>query len=387
MFTHGDRLMSELESIPAHKPRSAIKLWKKFLGLTEAKQAFKTGLAASISLVLGLSFADVFERPDSLVSGLWCVMASIVVMQANLGGTYNAALIRFLGVVVGSIAGAIFINAIGSDPISLGISVFCTIVICSLLNIKDSFRIAGLSTAVIIILGSHHPAISPWLFSFYRFLDSCIGIFVALIVSRLIWPAKAVEDIRKNMAKILNTMSKYYLLSTSLEPDAAGLSKTMEAHFVEIDDLLQENRDNRKAAELELFDAPPKKEYWILLSDQLEIIFDAVNSMRHVHKETLSKIFDDPLAKCVDDVIDKTNLAFQEIERIMRRDISKASFEGLDAALKTMAAELSRFRGTRTTRKFNLEDVESFYVYFYSLRTIGESIIKMNQQINELPTS
>ncbi len=354
-------------------------LWKKLLAITEAKQAVKTGLAASISLVLGLAFATYYDRPDTMVSGLWSVMTAIVVMQANIGGTYGAAWIRFLGVLVGSIAGGLFINLIGSDTVSLGISVFCTIVICSLLNIKDSFRIAGLSTAVIIISDSQHPEINPWLFSLYRFLDSCIGIFVALAISRFLWPAKAIEEIRANVAKLLNLFGKYYLLSTSLEPAGAAT----EAEFFEIDALLQENRIKRNAAELEFFDRSANGESWVLLSDQLETIFEAVNSIRQVHKETLSKIFDDSLFRSVSAVIDQTHSAFDSMERAIRCDETSPPFPKLESALAVMAGERLRFRATHTIRKFNLEDVESFFVYFYGLRLIGESILKMSRETLE----
>lgn len=345
----------------------------KVIEYTEVKQAFKTGLAASISLIVGLLFARYYDRPDTLVSGLWSVMASIVVMQANLGGTYSAAWIRFLGVLVGSIAGGAFIHLMGSDPVSLGFSVFFTIVICALLKIKDSFRIAGLSTAVIIISGGQHPDITPWLFSLYRLVDSCIGIAVALAVSRLIFPARAAEEIRENVAKILNLLGRYYLLSTSLEPTTAA------SPFDEIDTLLQENRVKRKVAELEVFE----NGNWILLSDELETIFEAVNSMNLVHKETLSKIFDDSLFRSVTDVIDKTNAAFTSMEQVIRSDENPPPFPELESALATMASELLRFRATHTIRKFNLDDVESFYVFFYGLRIIGESILKMGEHVNE----
>src|SRR5262245_3522074 len=88
--------------------RGRISRWfRKILAATEAKIAIKTGIAASVSLAIGLSYAEVFDRPDIFVSGLWCVMAAIVVMQAHLGGTYRAAWVRFLGVLIGSIAGAV----------------------------------------------------------------------------------------------------------------------------------------------------------------------------------------------------------------------------------------------------------------------------------------
>lgn len=364
------------------KTHLASRLWKGFLRHTEAKLAFKIGLGSSLSLILGLSFAKFFDRPDTLVSGLWCVLAAIVVMQANLGGTYLSAGIRFLGVVVGSIAGGIFINILGNDPLSLGISVFCTIIICALLNLKDSFRIAALSTAIIIIMGSQHPMINPWIFGLYRFLDSCIGIIVALFVSRFIFPAKAIEGIKQNLAKILNLLGRYYLVTTRFEVDAA-LNLTTHEFFEEIDDLLQENKDNRKAAELELLDQQPKMQYWTLLSESIEEIFETINSLNYVNKETVAKIFDDNLAICVQNLIDKTNVALKTIEKMILEVSSTGNLDTLKTAIDEMSEELIRFRETRKTRKFNIEDVENFYFYFYSLRSIGNDTIKMSRQISE----
>lgn len=367
------------------RKRNRLFLWlKNTLAATEAKIAFKTGLSASISLFIGLSFAQTFERPDTLVSGLWCVMASIVVMQAHLGGTYKAAWIRFLGVLIGSIAGAFLIELIGASPVSLGISVFFTIVLCSIINIKDGFRIAGLSTAVIIIMGGIHPLINPWVFSFYRFIDSCIGILVALIVARIIWPEKAIENIRQNISKTLNLLNKYFRLSVELEPKAQGYQTLSNSIFEEIMELLEENREYSEEARIELFSNVSLREHWTLITDQSEIIFESVNHLKNVHKETISKILDDPLAFQLSDVIEKIDLSFQSLEKMIQSNVPAIDLAALKKALKQLTNELLRFRATRTTRKFNMEDVESFYVYFYNLKSIAEALMKMELQINKL---
>lgn len=368
---------------PARKRHYFVRWMKNLLLATEAKQAIKTGLAASISLAAGLAFAHIYERPDTLVSGLWCVMASIVVMQAHLGGTYKAAWIRFLGVLIGSIAGAVLIDQLGSSPLSLGISVFFTIVICSLMNIKDSFRIAAMSTAVIIVMGATHP-INPWVFSFYRFIDSCIGILVALVIARLLWPEKATENIRKTIAKTLNLLSKYFRLAVDLEPEKQNASTTVAPLFDEIVDLLDENRDYRDEAQIELFDKVALREHWSLITDQLETLFECVDNLKHVHKETISKILDDGLANQLNVVIEKTEQAFETLEKMILLEPPSSDLSGLDQSIKALGGELLRFRGTRTTRKFNLEDVESFFVFFYNVRSIAEALIKLESQIKKL---
>jgi hypothetical protein len=44
----------------------------------EVKQAIKTALAAVLSLFLCIELDLVIPRPQILISGLWCVVASIV---------------------------------------------------------------------------------------------------------------------------------------------------------------------------------------------------------------------------------------------------------------------------------------------------------------------
>lgn len=374
--------MNEAVEQPQKTSPTGLRGWiKKLLVATEAKLAFKMGLAASISLVLGISFGHMLDRPDTLISGLWCVMASIVVVQAYLGATYKAAWARFLGVLIGSIAGGILVNVLGADALSLGISVFSTIIFCSLLGIKDSFRIAGMSTAVIIVMGGLHPLINPWLFSFYRFIDSCIGIIVGVIVARFVLPQRAIENIQQNVGKTLNLISKLYHMAANVEEPSTANKTSTDDLLVQIEGLLLDNRNNKKEADVELFDNASARGNWALIIDEVETIFEAVSALNFVHKNTLSKIFDDSLAAAVEDVIDKTEISFRSLEKIMKNEPAEPAAEALKQSIGHLNEELERFRGTRTTRKFNLEDVESYFVYFYSLKTIGDAVIKMEEMV------
>ena len=373
----------DIKSTP--RKRRRFYCWiNKILAATEAKIAFKTGLSAAISLFIGISYAQAFDRPDIFVSGLWCVMASIVVMQVHLGGTYKAAWIRFLGVLIGSIAGGILIDYIGGGAISLGISVFFTVVLCAVLNIKDSFRIAALSTAIIIIMGGIKPTINPWMFGFYRFIDSCVGILVAVTVARLVWPEKAIENIKKNISKTLNLLSKYFRLSVDLEPESPHREEMSNSLFEEIADLLEENRSYSEEAKIELFDNIALREHWTLVATQLEIIFESVNNLKIVKKETLAKILDDSLAKQLFDTTDKIDITFLALESWIVQKQTVSEYSELKESINRLDEELLRFRGTRATRKFSLEDVESFFVFFYDVRSIGNALIKMESQIKIL---
>jgi hypothetical protein len=72
------------------------------------------------------------------------------------------------------------------------------------------------------------------------------------------------------------------------------------------------------------------------------------------------------------------------MEKMISLESPISPLNGLEDAIENLNTDLLRFRNTRTTRKFNLEDVESFFVFFYSLRTVAESVKKMEHCIQGL---
>lgn len=357
---------------------------RSLLGNIEGKVALKTAIAATLSLVLGLAFSHAFDRPNSLVSGLWCVMASIVVIQAYIGGTYQAAWSRFVGVLVGSTMGGAAIILMGSGAMSLGVGIFFTIIICSLFHIKESLRIASLSTAVIVVLAGLQPLTNPWIFSLYRFLDSCLGILIAIFVAHFILPERALENMRRNSMQIVGLLSRCYRASVEFEPVAETYRQSNEALFSEVSELLQKNRNFRDVAAAELFNKEVQRDHWTLFTHQLEIIYDAIIILRSIKKDVLSTIFDDALVKQVDAVIDNTDMALQNLGKQLNEEPYQSFSEKLMTSLKNLNEELLRFRETRTTRKFNFVDVESFFVFFYQIRYIAEAITQAEEFAEKL---
>jgi uncharacterized membrane protein YgaE (UPF0421/DUF939 family) len=79
------------------------------------------------------------------------------------------------------------ILSMGATPWSVGISVFLTTILCYTLDLRESYRLAGV-TSVIVILASK---LNPAGFALQRFIDVSIGILIALLVSMLVFPKKS----------------------------------------------------------------------------------------------------------------------------------------------------------------------------------------------------
>ena len=341
-------------------------------------------IAASLELYFGRGFGRVIEHPATIVSGLWSVMAAVVVMQSRLGGTYKAVWTRFLGILIGSVAGGVFIGYFGDGALSICIGVFLTVSMCSLLNLKDSIRIAGLSTALIIILGGARPGENPWAFTLFRFMDSCIGMMVSLSVAYFLWPEKALENMRQTTVRVLGSLGKYYRSATPVEKKSETVAKGMAALHVDIADMIEENRTYCTESEMELFDRDNLHEHWKVLVMQLESLFEMITTLGKVNHETMALIIDDGLSKAIGKVVDETDIIIQNMEKELSGSSQQGQPHGLAESLKSLNEELLRFRQTRATRKFSLEDVESFFVYFYSLKTIGEEVLKMEQTVETM---
>jgi len=353
--------------------------FRTFISNCEIKIACKIGIAASLSLLIGVAFSKFFDRPDTLVSGLWSVMASIVVIQAYLGSTYRAARDRFLGVFVGSVMGCLFISYMGNSVVSLFLGILCTVILCALIKIKDSFRIACMSVAVIVVMVGARPDVEPLRFSVFRFLDSCIGIMVAVFVAYVVWPEKVVENLRNNIVKSLNLLSKYYRFATNLELEEHSSIQCSTDLESQITQLLADNHNYSEEVKLEIHATQTEPHDWSSITIQLEGILETIVLLDNVKKSPISKIFDDRLAHIIAVLIDNTDLAFQKLEKaFMTESEELINFDELSQSLALLNSELLRFRETRSTRKFNLEEVESFYVFFYSLRSVGESLLKIN---------
>jgi uncharacterized membrane protein YgaE (UPF0421/DUF939 family) len=170
------------------------KAFTQWLGRIDWKMAIRTGIVATLGLVIGTAATHLTNRPDRLASGLWTTLTAVVVLQAYIGGTYAASWNRFLGVLIGSFTGGLLTSYFGSGPLQLGFGVAFTVLLCGVLNLKESYRIASVSFAVVCVLWGFSTGINPWEFSLYRFIDSCVGIALAVIVAHTVFPFQVSQD-------------------------------------------------------------------------------------------------------------------------------------------------------------------------------------------------
>lgn len=349
------------------KARESLKFW---LERIDWKMAIRSGIAATLAFTIGTYITHFLDRPDRLASGLWTTLTTIIVLQAYLGSTYRASWNRFLGVLIGSITGSVFTQYLGPGPWQLGVCVGSTVILCAVLTLPESYRVASVSAAVVMVLWSFNQELSPWKFGFYRFMDTCIGIALAVIIANTIFPAKAVDKLRKDVAETIRKLNQLYRMVFIIERHEVPFQELSD----EISVQLFENRETLEYLKPEMAD---QVDTWSLILNDIDTLYEAIQSLANVYNPTTREMFDSELADHIMQVIDQSNSGFRDIALLIEKEKKETTDNNLEETVKNLLLEQQRYRETHAIRKYPIDAVETFFVFFYTLKSILELLQKM----------
>lgn len=351
-------------------------LLKKLYDRFDIKNAIKMGVTAALAWTSALEFGYLINRPDVFASGLWTTMAAIVVMQSNLGSTYKTAWNRFLGIIIGSILGGFCVIWFGSNPISLGVSVGLTLLFCNLINIKESIRIACLSVTVVLVLWGLNPNLSPWTFTFFRIIDSLLGIIIAMIVSHTLWKVHASEKLQANSAKILTDLNTLCRLIFQKIPKGHSLNDWF-INTTEIESLFLQNDVALEESSLEVLSSNEGALDWKQIAFHLKAMYTAIFQIKNCFSYPI-KMMDQELSDQVFEVENALDHVLQSLSSTLITNEMRVHIEDLEHVEQRLEQQLERFRSTKATRKFNLNDIENFFVFFHNLNILMTEIKKIH---------
>jgi len=149
----------------------------------QLKFAAKTGLAA----ILAYYLAHFIRLPESY----WAAITAIIVMYSDVSRTVSASGQRLVGTAIGVCIGGLFAALFGENLWAFGVAVMITVLVCGLLGFADAARLAGVAVAIVML--TSHPG-HPWIAPLHRFLEVAFGIVIAVLVSALLWPTRALKN-------------------------------------------------------------------------------------------------------------------------------------------------------------------------------------------------
>ena len=130
----------------------------------------------AIAAIASLALARVVGLPEPY----WACITTFVVLQAKLGPTFRVSWQRLAGTALGATLGALLSVYLGPRLLAFGAGVFGIGLICAMLHLDDSYRLANITLAIVMLIVRSE---SPGLVAVHRFLEVAIGIGVALAVT------------------------------------------------------------------------------------------------------------------------------------------------------------------------------------------------------------
>ncbi|HUV69959.1 MAG TPA: FUSC family protein [Terracidiphilus sp.] len=228
--------------------------------------AAKTALAATLCWWLAQRFG--------LHDGYWGSISAIIVMQSNVGSTVNASRDRLLGTVIGAAIGFLF-STFGVLPWNFMLAVLTAIIVCGLLGLRNSSRLAGVTITLVMLIHKEGPR---WGLAMDRVGEVILGILVALAVTTLVFPDRARLRLRDGLSKEFLVLATFF--EAILEGFRGAPSQNLSALRDDVQALLSSNNKLLEAVRNEPSGGPGWREGLNMLSQFGHSLFDALLALQ-----------------------------------------------------------------------------------------------------------
>ena len=174
--------------------------------LRERRTQLQLCLRATVAALAAYVLAQFLTVP---LAGLWVVLTAVVVTQMSLGASLKATVEYFVGTLGGAVyAGVVAALVPHHDEISLLAVLALAIAPMALLAaVNPNFRV-GPFTAVLVVLGASAIHTDPIHSAIYRVLEVALGGATCLVVSFLVWPARAHVLVIEAAADMLDLLAR-----------------------------------------------------------------------------------------------------------------------------------------------------------------------------------
>lgn len=173
-------------------------------------EIWKAGLRTAAAAGIAYWVAEALSLPQ----GYWSVITAIVIMQANLGASLEAAADRLLGTLAGAVLGfAVAYLTPSTNTGTFWALMLATALLAMLAARYPSFRIAPVTAAILLISAPSHA--DTLISALHRVAEISLGCVIGIAVSLLIAPSRAETRLRNEASHALSLMAN--LITMELE--------------------------------------------------------------------------------------------------------------------------------------------------------------------------
>ena len=166
---------------------------------------FLNALRGSLALAAAVLVADL----SGVQHGFWVVLGTLSVLRTNAASTGSTALRALGGTVVGFIAGALLLLAIGTNTAALWVVLPIAIAVAAYApgTMPFAYGQAAFTVVVVVLFNLLVPA--GWKVGLLRIEDVALGCLVSLVVGVLFWPRGASSVVGDDLADAFRRDAAY----------------------------------------------------------------------------------------------------------------------------------------------------------------------------------
>jgi uncharacterized membrane protein YccC len=92
-----------------------------------------------------------------------------------------------VGTLIGAMLSGFYLYLFPFSPVGMAVSVGLTVLLCQMVEVPDHGRLAAITVALVMVISSGNPELSPFANAALRFIESVIGAGIA-VLAVLLWP-------------------------------------------------------------------------------------------------------------------------------------------------------------------------------------------------------
>lgn len=141
-------------------------------------EALLLGVRAALASVAAVAIAQSLN----LTYPMYAVVAAVIVTDVSSRRTQDSGVQRLLGTALGALCGPIFVLWFGDSLAVVGSAIAALIFVCYVVGYTEAAKLAGYVAGLVVL--DHSQA--PWSYARDRFVETSLGIVLAIVVSLLI---------------------------------------------------------------------------------------------------------------------------------------------------------------------------------------------------------
>ncbi|TYQ30335.1 FUSC family protein [Pseudanabaena sp. UWO310] len=327
-----------------------------------AKTSFKIAVAATLSFILA--------EWSQLEYPFYAVIAAVIVMSSTSGSTLKLGIQRIIGTFIGVIIGILFTISCGANPYSLGASIFTAMFFCSYWKLNEAAKLAAYVSAIVLL---NHDR-SPWLYALERFLETFIGIGIALLVNQWLMPSHAAQELRRYLSKALIKLEQFYQLVMNCYQTGTYDRTVANEYKIEIIDLLLKIRELwkevKQAHQNELLHIDPAWEFL------LRRVWEHVLTMEHIVLVRQPHPIWQELTLSMQQLACESSAIFHNLAKAVKIHQTDVSVIALESVLTETTDNLQQLQIIREMTS-TTDELLRFFTFFYTVEEVGRKLQRM----------